>query len=117
MFEAGMLEDQTGRIKINDASYATMSAVVNFCYTADIVFKGDVHPEEVLKVSHKYDIAFLRKLCDEELCKRITADNLPEMLRLSRTYEAPCLQREAMKYFKDNFDAVQETVLENLLPN
>lgn len=94
-----------------------MRAVVNFCYIADIVFKGDVHPEEVLKVSHKYDIVQLRKLCDEELCKQITADNLAEMLRLSRTYEAPCLQREAMKYFKDNFDSVHEIVLDNLLPN
>jgi hypothetical protein len=115
MFEAGMQEEQTGRIKIKDASYSTMKAVVNYCYTGDLVFSGDVYPEEVIKVAHKYDICALRKLCDEELCKRITASSLPEMLRLSRTYDAPCLQRQAMTYFKENFDTVQEIVLETLL--
>ncbi|CAM6085401.1 unnamed protein product [Calypogeia fissa] len=117
MFEAGMQEEQTGRIKINDASYSTMRAVVNYCYTADIIFSGDVHPEEVLKVAHKYDIVPLRKLCDYELSKRVTAENLTEMLRLSRTYEAPSLRGAAMKYFKEHFDTVHEIVLENLLPN
>ncbi|BBN18358.1 hypothetical protein MPTK1_8g01920 [Marchantia polymorpha subsp. ruderalis] len=116
MFEAGMLEEQTGRIHINDASYATMRAVVNYCYTAEISFDETVLPQEVLKVAHKYDIPLLRKICDEELCERINQANLADMLRLCRMYDAHKLQREAMKYFKKNFDMVQDSVLDNLIP-
>ncbi|KAL2649723.1 hypothetical protein R1flu_017851 [Riccia fluitans] len=116
MFEAGMMEEKSGRIDISDASYPTMRAVVNCCYTAEISFDDFVVPEEVLKVAHKYDIPLLRTICDEELSELVNQTNLVDMLRLARTYDAHKLEREAMKYFRQNFEMVQESFMDNMFP-
>ncbi|KAL3699426.1 hypothetical protein R1sor_017448 [Riccia sorocarpa] len=114
MFDCGMLENKTGLIPIDDASYPVMRAVIKYCYTADISFTDEVPPDEVLKVAHKYEITHLRDVCAEELCGRINEKNLAEMLRLSKSYEAKTLQEASAKYFKEHFDTVFSTVLENL---
>ncbi|KAL3702110.1 hypothetical protein R1sor_020132 [Riccia sorocarpa] len=116
MFQSGMMEEKFGRILINDASYPTMRAVVDYCYTAEISFDESVLPEEVLKVAHKYDINLLKTMCDEELSQLVNQANLVDMLRLARTYDAYKLEREAMKYFKQNFEMVHESFMDNLFP-
>ncbi|BBN19766.1 hypothetical protein MPTK1_8g13460 [Marchantia polymorpha subsp. ruderalis] len=114
MFDCGMLEKETGLIPIDDASYPVMRAVINYCYTADINFTDEIPPDEVLKVAHKYEISHLRDVCAEELCGRISAKNITEMFRLSKRYDAKTLQEACAKYFKDDFDYVFSTVMENL---
>ncbi|CAM6091572.1 unnamed protein product [Calypogeia fissa] len=114
MFDVSMLEKQTGLIPIDDATLPVMRAVINYCYTAEISFTEEVPPEEVLQVAHKYEITHLRDVCGDELCQRIDETNLADMLRLSKKFEAKTLQEAAAKYFKEHFDTVFSTVLDNL---
>jgi hypothetical protein len=114
MLDVSLLEKQTGRIPIDDATLPVMQAVINYCYTAEISFSHEVTPEDVLQVAHKYEITHLRDVCGDELCQRISEKNLADMLRLAKKFEAKTLQAAAAKYFKEHFDTVFSGVLENL---
>ncbi|CAM6097109.1 unnamed protein product [Calypogeia fissa] len=100
-------------IQVDDTSYAVMKAVVNCCYTADIDFTEEVSPGEVLKVAHKYEIDYLRDLCEKELCRTLNAKNVGEILKLGRKFGAKELHSKATQFFKENFDDVYESVLYN----
>lgn len=105
--------DAKALIEVNDISYEVMRAVINCFYTADMNFTEEVPPGEVLKVAHKYQIDYLRDLCEQELCQRLNSGNVAEMLKLARKLGAKKLHAQATQLFKDNFDDVQETVLNN----
>ncbi|CAM6084858.1 unnamed protein product [Calypogeia fissa] len=109
-----MLEGETGVVHIDDATLPVMRAVIKFCYGADISFLDEVTGEEVLVVAHKYDIALLHKICEENLVKTLNNDNLPKRLSLAKGFQAPGLEAAASKYFKDNFDKVIGAVLTEL---
>ncbi|KAL3682875.1 hypothetical protein R1sor_000897 [Riccia sorocarpa] len=114
MFECGMLENKTGVVPIDDASYPVMKAVVKHCYTAEINFTDEVLPEEVLKVAHKYQIPHLRDTCAIELCARMNERNLLDMLRFSKMYDVNLLRVAAAKYFRMHFDPVFSALFESL---
>ncbi|CAM6097110.1 unnamed protein product [Calypogeia fissa] len=112
MFASGLVENLKGVIRIAETTHQVMQAVITYCYTTEITFSSEVPPDEVLKVAHKYEIGHLKTLCDQELCRRIDMKNLPHMLKVSRQFEAIKLQQESAKFFKENFDKVQEGVLQ-----
>ncbi|CAM6115927.1 unnamed protein product [Calypogeia fissa] len=70
MFSISMLEKETGKVYITDASLSTMEAVVKYCYTADITFSVDMDLDEVTHISQKYEISSLKDRCETEHCNR-----------------------------------------------
>lgn len=70
MISLHMLEKETGKVYITDASLSTMEAVVSYCYTADITFSLDMDLDEVTHVAQKYEISSLKDRCETEHCDR-----------------------------------------------
>ncbi|CAM6081746.1 unnamed protein product [Calypogeia fissa] len=114
IFYTKMIEDETGIVRIDDATHQVMRAVIKFCYDGEINFTDEVNAEEVLQVAHKYDIGFLHKVCEDYLITTINDTNLPKTLKLAKKFEAADLEVAASKYFKDHFDRVISNVLAEL---
>ncbi|CAM6092566.1 unnamed protein product [Calypogeia fissa] len=113
-----MLDSETTKpktvIRVEETSCSVMSAVIKFCYTAEINFTGRVTAQEVLKVANQYEIDYLKEVCTEELINTLNKENLTEILRLSKLCYAQRLQDAASKFVKDNFETMFPTVLADL---
>ncbi|CAM6089775.1 unnamed protein product [Calypogeia fissa] len=102
-------------IKVDDhISPPVLEAVVDFCYSGEFTFSELVPADEVLTVAHTFELGSLKELCEVELCRGLTVDNVPHMLKLSRKFSAHRLQEAAGKVFHDNFDTLKSKVYEVL---
>ncbi|KAL3682584.1 hypothetical protein R1sor_000606 [Riccia sorocarpa] len=114
MFRCDMKEKVSGTVVVYDASSAVLKSMVNFCYTAEIEFTEDAPAEEMLKISHKYDIGDLKEECEEELSKGVNGNNFCERLKLAHMYDAKKLDAALVKYFQENFTDMYKQVAESL---
>ncbi|BFI13310.1 hypothetical protein MPTK1_4g16245 [Marchantia polymorpha subsp. ruderalis] len=114
MFDIDMKEKESGTVQVDDAVAPVLRSVVNYCYTADILFTEEAPAEEVLKLAHKYDINELKAVCESELSRGINNENLCNRLRLAHIYDAKKLDAVAARFFKENFDDVYTRVVERL---
>ncbi|KAG6556129.1 hypothetical protein Mapa_002070 [Marchantia paleacea] len=105
MFDIDMKEKESGTVQVDDAVAPVLRSMVNYCYTADILFTEEAPAEEVLKLAHKYDINELKAVCESELSRG---------LRLAHIYDAKKLDAVAARFFKENFDDVYTRVVERL---
>lgn len=112
MFETEMQETETGVIRIDDASFPVMRAVINFCYSAQIDFTYEVTAEDVLPVAHKYGIDLLQKMCEEDLIKTINKVNVPGRLKLAKKFQAEKLESEASEYIRNHYDEVTNVLMD-----
>ncbi|CAM6100192.1 unnamed protein product [Calypogeia fissa] len=102
-------------IKVDDhISPPVLKALVDFCYSGEFTFSELVSADEVLRVAHTFELGCLKELCDVELCRGLTVDNVPHMLKLSRKFSAHRLQEAAGKVFHDHFDTLKSKVYEVL---
>ncbi|KAL3682575.1 hypothetical protein R1sor_000597 [Riccia sorocarpa] len=115
MFHCDMKEKDSGTVVVNDASSAVLKSMVNFCYTAEIEFTEDASAEEMLKISHEYEIRYLKEECEEELCKGVHRNNLCRvLLKLAHLYDARKLDSATSQFFRENFTDVYKNVVEIL---
>ncbi|BBN19026.1 hypothetical protein MPTK1_8g07410 [Marchantia polymorpha subsp. ruderalis] len=114
MFDIDMKEKEIGTVQVDDADAPVLRSMVNFCYTAEILFTEEASVEEVMKLAHKYDISELKEVCESELCEGINEENLCTRLRLAHIYDIKTLNAVGVKFFKDNFDDVYPSVVERL---
>lgn len=114
MFDTNMHEKNSGTIQIDDARLPIMHTLIHFCYTADIKFSDKITAEDVLQVAHKYDIDFLRKLCERHLITTINDENVPKMLKIAERFEGEALQTATRQYFREHFNDVIDGVVEEL---
>ncbi|KAL2611352.1 hypothetical protein R1flu_023044 [Riccia fluitans] len=114
MFNNDMKEKESGTVIVDDAGSAVLKSMVNFCYTAEIGFTEDASAEEVLKISHKYDIKDLKEVCEDELSKGVSGDNLVRRLMLAHMYDAKKLDSVTASFFEENFRDVYKKVVERL---
>lgn len=101
-------------MKIDAISDSVLEAMVDFCYSGEMTFSELVLPHEVLRVAHTFELGLLREYCDAELCRGLCVDNVPQMLKLSRRFQAPRLQEEAGRLFQEHFDALKDRVYQVL---
>ncbi|CAM6103292.1 unnamed protein product [Calypogeia fissa] len=113
MFNAKMMEGETGIVFIDDASQDVVRAVIKFCYDAQVDFT-EVSADEVLHVAHKYDIALLQKVCEDHLATTIDCENLPKRLKTAKKFESKHLKAAVSQFFKKNFDEALPHVMEEL---
>ncbi|KAL3682577.1 hypothetical protein R1sor_000599 [Riccia sorocarpa] len=114
MFHSDMKEKKSGTVVLNDASSPVIRSMVNFCYTAETEFTEDASAEEMLKISHKYDIRDLKQECDKELAKGVDQNNLCRLLKLAHLYDAKKLDSATARFFGRNFKDVYKNVVERL---
>ncbi|CAM6120172.1 unnamed protein product [Calypogeia fissa] len=88
-------------------STPVFEGVLEFCRTGELNFSELVSPEEVFRVAHLLEIEFLKDFCEAGLCRQLSVDSVPQMLKLARRFKATKLQKEAEKIFKVHFDELK----------
>ncbi|KAL3682448.1 hypothetical protein R1sor_000470 [Riccia sorocarpa] len=114
MFENDMNEKESGVVRIDDANTHVLRAMVNYCYTADVVFTAEATAEEVVKVAIKYCLSNLKAMCLSHLSKNINEDNVCERLLLAELYEGKDLRRAIEKFFVSNPSEVYSSFAKRL---
>ncbi|CAM6120170.1 unnamed protein product [Calypogeia fissa] len=93
-----------------DISTEAFEGIVKFCNTGEYTFSEVASPGEVLRVAHGLEIGFLKELCEAELCRDLSPENVREMLELSRKYESRKLRKATKKVFNEHFDMLTTKV-------
>lgn len=126
-------------IEIRDADFTTFDVFLRFLYTDDLdhtkamvskltelakspVVAGSSHKEaevvthprtailqNLLAVTHRYQVQRLRLWCERQLCQYICKDRVCSILCQAHLYEASQLQKACLKFIKNNMEAVMAT--------
>merc|ERR1712046_138158 len=65
--------------------------------------------QQLLSLSHKYQINRLRLWCEHELCERIRVEDVCSVLCQAHLYEAKTLEERCLDYVKAHIDEVVQT--------
>ncbi|KAL2611431.1 hypothetical protein R1flu_023123 [Riccia fluitans] len=115
MLDTDMKEKKSGTIRVYDATEPVLLSMVNFCYTARIQFTEEAPAVEVWKIAEKYDIQELKEVCEDELARSISRDNLVERVTLAWQYDDKNLNRMTKEFFRNIFDEAYVTFVSEIL--
>jgi len=108
MFDVDMMERQNRRVVIEDLSADTVSDLLTFIYT-DSAPNVNKLAMELLAAAEKYNISRLKAVCEAELAKSLTVDNVIDRLLESETYRADQLKAAALHWIGKHAPDVVET--------
>ncbi|RLM86539.1 POZ domain protein [Panicum miliaceum] len=101
MFSHGLRETTESALDIPDMSVGACRAFVGYLY-------GDLRGEEfmahrggLLRAGDKYDVAELKRACEESLLDGVDLDNALGRLHAAHLYGLPMLKRNCMKLLRD----------------
>ena len=117
MLLADMIEKKTKTIIIEDSKPETVAAMLSFIYTGDIADgKLSELAVDLLEVADKYQLGFLRTVCEDKLCSNLEVENSIECFVLGDMYHAFKLKKMALYVVANNLDKIVVTdVYRNLL--
>jgi len=129
-----MQESLSKTVDIKDTDFATFDVFLRFLYTDDLdrveasiknqvsscttTACGDstfatnartVTLQNILAVSHKYQVQRLRLWCEQQLCECISKDEVCSILCQAHLYDAKQLEKACLGFIKDNMDDVMAT--------
>ena len=108
MFDVDMTERQNRRVVIEDLSADTVSDLLTFIYT-DSAPNVNKLAMELLAAAEKYNISRLKAVCEAELAKSLTVDNVIDRLLESEKYRADQLKAAALHWIGKHAPDVVET--------
>ena len=116
MLQADMKEKQTRKIDIEDSKPEIVGEMLRFIYTGDIPNeKLDALASDLLGTSDKYELNYLKKICEDKLCSTLKVDNSIECLVLGDLHNASKLKKMALELVAKNMSKIVETdVYKNL---
>ena len=53
-----------------------------------------------MKAAHQYQMDRLQQMCEKELCKRVTAQDVASLLSCAETHEAPQLRESCIEFIR-----------------
>ena len=110
MLSAEMLEAQTKRIDIKDSRPEIVGEMLRFIYTGDIPDERlSEMATDLLRVADMYQLDFLRKMCEANLCSTLKVENSIELLVLGDMYHAPQLKKRALDLVAMNIKKIVDT--------
>ena len=110
MLQAEMREAQTKRIDIQDSRPEIVGEMLRFIYTGDISDENlTVMATDLLRVADMYELDFLRKMCEANLCSSLKVENSIEYLVLGDMYHAPKLKKKALELVAMNMKKIVDT--------
>jgi len=133
-----MRESLSKVIEITDVDFATFKLFLHFLYTDDLdriedLIKDQVNAEtsetlaaissdltspaisrtftlqNILAVSHKYQVQRLRLWCEQQLCTYICKDQVCSIICQAHMYDAKQLEKTCLSFIKSNMDSVMAT--------
>ncbi len=94
VFEAMLTHDteekRTKQIKIQEASSETVEAFIKFLHSENQEIQ--MGHEEILPIADYYQVHDLKIVCENNLIKKLRADNVPEMIGMANQYNAKNLE-------------------------
>lgn len=102
MFTTRMAEAQTSQVELKDVTYETVSAIVQFAYTADIKLT-DSNVQELLSAANQYQIQPVKDLCSSYMKLQLNTSNSLGIKSFADFHNCSELHEAAVKFVDDNF--------------
>ena len=105
MFTNGMRETNQKEVYISGVTDDMMAHIVEYAYTRETII--DIHNvERLLSAADQFHVLGLIKACLNFLTTHLDAKNCIGILKFSRNYFCPNLERAALRFIMENFQEV-----------
>jgi len=101
MFVHDTTEKRVGRVEINDLEQDIVYEMLFYMYSGN-VSNIEAKAAKLLVAADKYDLMELKQMCEMSLCENLNADNVCEILIVSKLHNCSILQSNALKFMKVN---------------
>jgi len=101
LFDSGMQETETNRIVVKDATAENFRQFLRFIYAGRMPDNIEEKTKEFLALSEKYDLGFLKRVCEQTLTKKLDKNNLVEMLVWADLYRCETLKTECLRKYEE----------------
>lgn len=115
LFDSGMRESATGRIKIEDVEADRFENVLKFIYSGQLPTDLDERSESYLPIADKYGIEDLKLASIESLRKNISQDNVVGRMILADLHQCADLKRRCFAYLRAHKSRVAPSDFEELI--
>lgn len=103
MLRSGMRESNCGVVVVDEISFRTFYAMVEYLYTGAIqVASQDL--VELLRCANQYQLDHLKSLCERKLIRDVDRDNALDMLSLADHLAAPELREYSIHFVANHPD-------------
>ena len=110
MLQAERKEKQTRKIVLEDTNPEIVTEMLTFIYTGDIPNeKLDAIACDLLGISDKYQLDYLKRMCEDKLCSTLKVDNSLEYLVLGDLHNASKLKKTALDLIAKNMSKIVDT--------
>ncbi|KAK4394890.1 BTB/POZ and TAZ domain-containing protein 1 [Sesamum angolense] len=90
--------------------YDAVAVFIQFLYSSRCSEEQlDIYGIHLLALSHVYLIPQLKQRCTKGLAKRVTVENVVDVIQMARLCDAPDLYLKCMKLLSNNYKAVEAT--------
>jgi len=115
MFVHDTTEKRIGRVEIDDLDQDIVYDMLFYMYSGN-VSNLEVKAAKLLVAADKYGLMELKLMCEMNLCENLNAENVCEILIVSKLHNCSILQSNALKFMKVNGKQVmaQEGWIEKL---
>ena len=96
------------RIEMRDVSAVTMDTILTYMYTGKVA-DIDKAAHELLPRADEYQLDGLKTLCEEALCKSLTAQSVIDVLMMADTHNAPNLKQSCLTFIAKNISDVKKS--------
>ncbi|XP_058798858.1 uncharacterized protein LOC131668585 isoform X2 [Phymastichus coffea] len=104
-----------GIINVKNVDYEVMYEVIRFIYT-DKVQNLDIFASQLLEPAKTFILEDLKVICEDQLCKDMSIDNVIDLLMLAEDYDLSVLKKQAKQLVAANMkDIVILAKFENLI--
>ena len=102
MFNSGMKESNQTLLKLHSVSFDSMSLILDYFYTREIVINYDI-VLELLNTASFLLVTPVKKACIQILSNQLSIENCFSILQVAEQFWASELEKRASNYIKENF--------------
>jgi len=92
------IESERSALRIKEFSSDAIAAMLEYIYTGCCSSFTTCRPDELLGLAEKYNLAYLKGCCEEQLMSKVSTENVCEMFVVADLYRAPSLKQVALTY-------------------
>lgn len=107
MLKNDMTERRSGTIKISDISYDTLSAFVNYLYTAEASLDNELACN-LLVLGEKYQVKHLKTYCEKYLIAKMNWNKAISNYAFAYQYNCKQLRSASLAVILDNMDLLTQ---------
>lgn len=105
-------ETKKGRVVIDDYNADVVAAMLDYMYSSSC----EIEPKslfQLLSISEKYQLADLKRLCDEQLGNQVDLASAIDIVLFSDLHSAPISRRAGFEFLAEHHDSITASVIES----